>query len=459
VERFPTTPDRITLDPNPGLVDGNTIAGAGIDLGYALSEAGDIDPRDMGARFPNVATPVNELRLWVDQRLPAGVAGAFTFTVWQSDDNITWTPVGLSGAASFSTLENRFDIPIQRTSVRYLKVVTRPLPAGVTTDLAYAKILVTELQAWLVEPLPVGTTTQNLDRGAASGSARYVLVRSWNFTWDGFGDVSRTSDQDFTQWIVTNGLSFTKRVTDPMVLSGRVERSDDEAGGGRETSHRANLSAAFDPLPTVGSTMAVNALRYDGPAGGRTESGSQLGLRLDLYSGVSLTAQGDFTYSWTDEGVNTRRVSGTGNGSITPYKTLTLAGSFNYTDSLKTSSGLADVRDRRARVDGSASWAPMPALAIAASVGRELYQHIGNLFTVNAQASPFREGALQLSFTYAETLDTIADSRTRTFGPTLRWRFATRGHLEMAYTNNRTRTAITTTDSQVLYARLTINLG
>jgi hypothetical protein len=459
VERFPALPERITLDPNPALADGDLAAGAGLDLGFGRSDAGDTDPRDLGGRFVDVATPVNELRVWVDRRLPPAISAAFTWAVYRSDDNQAWTPVALSGGARFSALETRFEIPIARTSARYLKVVTRPLASGVTTDPTYAQIAVTELQAFLVEPVGLGTETGSTGRVGASLSAKLVLQRSWNVAWDTFVDAARASDRDFTRWILTNGLSFTRRLAAPVMLSGRAERSDSDAGAGVETGHRASLSAGLEPLPTLGGTLSASASRLDGPAGGRTEVGTQAGVRADLYQGVSLSTQGDLSRGWADGDVRTRRFSGTGNVAVTPHRTVTLAGSFTYSDSLRTQPGAADLRDRAARMDATASWTPVPALGISGSLGRELYRQAGTLASLSVNASPFRDGALQLSFAYSESLDTTTDTRSRRWGPSLRWRVARRGYLDLAYTDARTRATAVTTDSQVLFAKLLLNLG
>jgi len=459
VERFPATPERITLDPNAALADGVTTAGAGLDVGYARSDAGDTDPRDLGARFVDAATPVNELRVWVDQRLPTAISGAFSFAVYRSDDNLDWTPVSLRGAVSFSSLENRFEIPIVRTTARYLKVVTRPLASAVTTDRTFAQILVTELQAYLIEALAVGTKVETAHRIGGSVSSRLVLQRSWNVTWDAFADAARSSDRDFTPWLLTNGLSFTRRVATPLAVSGRAERSDVEAGLGLETSHRLSLSAAYEPLPTLGGTLSAGASRLDKQSTSQSDVSSQLGLRADLYRGVSLSSQGDFSYGWADGDSRTRRLGATGNAAVTPHRTVTVAGSFSYTDSLRTQPGVADIRDRAARIDGTVSWSPASAVAVAGSIGRELYRRSGTIAALTVNASPFRDGAVLLTLSYAETLDTITDTRSRNWGPNLRWRIARRGYLDLSYTDAHTRTAAATTDSKVLFARLSLSLG
>jgi hypothetical protein len=87
--------------------------------------------------------------LWVDRSLPADVAGAFSWAAYCSDDNLAWTPVALAGPVTFGAFDNRFVLSIERTQARFLKVVTRPLAAGTTTDPRFADVLVTEIQFYL----------------------------------------------------------------------------------------------------------------------------------------------------------------------------------------------------------------------------------------------------------------------------------------------------------------------
>jgi hypothetical protein len=138
-------PTHVTLAPNATLVDGSVVASAGIDIGRGPSLVGDAAFRDVGAQFADPATIVNLLCIWVDRALPPSVAAAYTWSAYASDDNVVWRAVALAGPVSFASLQNRFEISIQGTQARYLKVVTQPLAPGVTTDPTYNDVFVTEL--------------------------------------------------------------------------------------------------------------------------------------------------------------------------------------------------------------------------------------------------------------------------------------------------------------------------
>jgi hypothetical protein len=145
-------PAHVTLEPNAALVDGVLDASAGIDIGHGPSLAGDTAFRELGAQLPDPASFVNMLCIRVDRALPPEVARAYSWTAYASDDNIAWRAVALAGPVSFAPLQDRFEIPIPGTMARYLKVVTQPLPAGVTADPKLTSVLVTELMLFGVTP-------------------------------------------------------------------------------------------------------------------------------------------------------------------------------------------------------------------------------------------------------------------------------------------------------------------
>lgn len=153
VERFPATPLADTLLPNPAIADGDLTTGAGVNLGYSVALGGDTSLRDFGLRFPAPPSGVNTLYLWVDRPLPPDVAAAYAWSVYLGDDNASWTPVAVTTPIAFSAIQNRFEITTPTLHARYVKIVTRPLAPGVTSDGRFADVLVTELQAVFVAPL------------------------------------------------------------------------------------------------------------------------------------------------------------------------------------------------------------------------------------------------------------------------------------------------------------------
>jgi hypothetical protein len=147
VETPPASPRQVTLLANPALVDGDVGASAGIDLGHGPAASGDTAFRDVGADVWGRG-PIHELHVWVDRALPPEVSAAYAWDAFWSEDNLIWTPIALAGPVGFGATAARFEIPILGVQARYVKVVTRPLAPGVTTDARFASVLVTELQAF-----------------------------------------------------------------------------------------------------------------------------------------------------------------------------------------------------------------------------------------------------------------------------------------------------------------------
>jgi hypothetical protein len=158
VESDPATPAHVELAPNGQLVNGDELASAGVNLGTLAPIAYRDLGADLGGRPPYATRPVDVLRVHVDTAVPAELAGLFDWSAWRSSDNVSWTPVALDGPVVFHPILLHFEIPIAQTQDRYLKVVTRPLPASATSDPRYGEILVTELELFELVPLePRGT--------------------------------------------------------------------------------------------------------------------------------------------------------------------------------------------------------------------------------------------------------------------------------------------------------------
>jgi hypothetical protein len=148
VEQFPDTPAQAELFLNPDLVDGAVGISTGIDLGYGRTQSSDSAFRHIGLRLAEATAAVDLLYVWVDRSLPAEVSGAYSWSAYRSDDNVAWVAIPIAGSVQFGVAENRFEIPIASTAASYLKVVTRPLAVGITTEPSFSSVFVTEVQAF-----------------------------------------------------------------------------------------------------------------------------------------------------------------------------------------------------------------------------------------------------------------------------------------------------------------------
>ncbi len=465
VETLPT-PDRITLNPNPALIDGDTNTSAGLDLGFAAPASGDVAGREAGAQLTDNATPVNMLFLWVDRAIPPEVAAAFTFDVWRSDDNTTWTHLNLAAPASggapvqFSSFQNRFEIGIEQVQARYLKVVAKPLAVGVTTDRRFANILVTELQLLLVVPTALAARSATDTSGSLTTTAKYVLQRSWNVAYDFGGFLAHSDGFARKTYSILNGISMARRLASAVAMSARLDRAD-SGGTGQEHDGltRASASVSFDPLPTLAAGATYSALLSQKAAGTGLTNGVSGFARADLYQGITVSGNAGINYGSNEVGQTLQAALYGVSASFIPHHTLALTAAYNYTTSTVSGGGLPELKDSLGRVDGSLSYSPFKALYLAASASRYTSgRPPSTLANFTGGFSPFPGGDLLLRFGYSETLDQAASTRTRQYGPTARWNIRPGSYLDLGYAVESSHSPALDSNSRAFTANLTVTL-
>ncbi|GEJ57080.1 hypothetical protein [Anaeromyxobacter diazotrophicus] len=466
IEDFPATPERDTLAPNQRLVDGDLAGSAGIDLGFAPVLAGDVKLRDLGAQFGTSLSTVNTLYLWVDRQLPDAVANAVSFDVYRSDDNVTWArvdkaiPAGGGAPVQFSSLFNRFEITIQQTQARYLKVVAKGILPSVTADQRYANILVTELQFLQIVPAEQARASHTDVSGVLTASARYQILSVPNLAYDTSLFITHRLGPAQYTWSLMNGLSLTKRLSPIVGLSARLDRADSDETRGHVSSNRFSATLAADPLPTLGASATYNAQLGQNAAGTSFGNGATAGVRADLYQGVSLSANASYNAGRNENGQTITNAVLGANTTLTPNRLLALTGSAAVSSSSASAgAGRPETTDRSRRLEGTASFTPVPALALSGGVARVIgTRGTTTLANFNGSFSPFPGGTLLLRFGYSETLDTAADLKTRQYGPSLRWNIRQGTFVDVSYSLNDTHSPALDTSSRSLFAGLVLAL-
>lgn len=462
VEVFPDEPARVSLQPNSALIDGVTGASAGINIGSAGSTpTGERPYRDLGAQFANATLPVNVIHVYVDRLVPVDVAAQFTWTLYQGDDNLTWTQVGSPVIASFDPLTNRFEIQVERTAARYLKLVTRPLPATVATA-QYPEILVTELQFFEVVSAQEAAGRQSMLAGSLNATTKIRLLdsRTLTLSYDLTSNLTHSSTGEAVIYSFINGISAKRPLGRTLTLAARGERTDGDAGRGHEALNRWNASLAYDPFRTLGAAVVYSGQYYQ-PVGGTATSHTVAGsVRADLYQGIATNASVTYGQARDQTGRQSTTVAATGSATLTPNAVLSMAGSVGYTDSHATGGGRPDRTDQRGILEGSASLTPFPALAMSGTLTRIFGATLPGqtLASFAGTFAPFPGGDLQLRYMYQETLDTSYEQRTRTHGPSLRWNVRRGAFLEVGYTYFASRAPAADETSEYLFANLSITL-
>lgn len=460
VEVFPAIATQVTLNPNAALIDGNTSASAGLNLGFSASTSagGQRQYRDIGAQFANVITPVNMVYVWVDRQVPADVAATFTWEAYRSDDNVTWTRVD-TGPVQFGLVDNRFEIPIQRTEARYLKVVTRPMAATLTSDPQLSEIFVTEAQFLQLVAAAEARGRTSAVSGSVNSSGRLVLLPSIGLTYD-VSSVLTHSDSARVTWAINNGLSASKSLTHDVRVSGRVDRSDLDSGRGHEASNRWAGSLIAQPLPTVSGSATYSGQYSQNVSGNALVNNLALTGQADLYEGIAVSAGGSAGVGYNETGQTVRSTAGTASLSLIPNRNMSVSGGASYVASTQTGGGLPEVSDRRAALDVGATVRPFPALALTGGASRFFARNVPpqTLWNFGATFSPLPGGALSLRYTYQESYDSSVETRSRLHGPALRWNIRPGWFFDSSYSFQDTHSLVEETSGRSFNANLIVTL-
>jgi hypothetical protein len=436
IETFPSVPSLDTLVANPALIDAQTSASAGIDLGFSVAAAGDVNLRDMGAQFADVLTNVNTLYLWVDRQLTGTVVASFAWTVWQSDDNAHWTQVPVVAPVVFGAFQNRFEITIQQTAGRYLKVVTKPLDPAVTIDRRFSSIFVTELQLLLVTPVTTTHDWQSNTNLTATASARKEFLTP-GLAWDGMGIVTHitaTGANDINTWLLTNGLGYTRKLSPIFFFNARVARQDADQSRGHEGAFIYSSSLSATPFPTLNHSLVYSGQSTWTQTGFGNFNSVSFFNRATPYRGIGLLAGFVYSLAANPGGTTVRSDSITFNATVQPNPKLTLTGTLGHADAMTQGGGITRAVAVTNRVDGGITFTPVPAIFLAGSLSHMVISGAPRtLANGTASFSPFPGGDLQLALNYLETYQDPGQI-SRLFIPSLRWNIRPSTLLTLSYT-------------------------
>lgn len=429
VEMFPDTTERITLSPNAGLTNGDLTASAGLNVGYGPSQAGDRNPRHAGLQFNDRTTRVNALEVYVNVSLPPELESALAWEVYRSDDNLDWRPVALTESAIFDPFTNRYELRFQDTEAQYLKVVTRPLPHGLTMDAQFANVFVTEIRAAVVSPVSGGTRTSSSSSGALNAATSYRMLASRELVYDSSVFVTHADDFLDPTWSLTNALSWGRALNPKLRFGTRVQRTDADHRNGHEGHLLYSATLTADLLATVQASAGYSGQLSNTPEG-RTLTNSVSALaRAELYEGADVSANATHSFG-TALGRSTTSTTGNAAIALAPHRRVTT--SFGYAFARTEAEGFS--RPATHRVDATGSWNPLGTLYLNGGIVRLLAGDRPNTSAnLGVSWAPLPGGALQLSLGASRRLETLLEETQQTFSSSLRWRIRPRAVLDVSY--------------------------
>lgn len=457
VETFPALPGTDTLTPNGPLIDGDTAASAGVNLGFSPALAGDQNLRDLGVQFVDPTTQVNTLFVWVDRQLPVEIASTYSWTAYRSDDNVAWTPVSLTAPVVFSLFQNRFEIHIESIQARYVKVVTKPLFATVTADRRFSDVFATELQAYFTISAAEARGHSSTNTQTANATLRRQLLQNPSLTYDFSGLL--TSSGPHTSYLFVNGLSLDRRLTPALLLSARAARQDLGQDGQHTGVLQYSTSLAARPLPTLSHTLSYNGQYGQTPRGATVTNSVTLINHAELYRGVDALASLGYSRNLADTGVTTAGSTAIVTLSLVPHRALSLASTYFYSSVHATGGSQPSVSQDNERVDSSISFTPIPALYLGGTLTRVIKgARPTTLATFGGNFSPFPGGDVLFRLSYTESFDSSIEAKSKIAVAGVHWSIRAGTFLDVNYSLLDSSAAATSSGSRAFTASLLIQL-
>jgi hypothetical protein len=454
----------LTLPPNPALIDGNLLASAGINIGLPPL-GGDIRARNVGLDF-FVPTEVNQLLVWVDRDLSSApaIANSFSWDVYISSDNVNWTHhAGPILPAPFGPFQNRFEVNFPNVTTRYIRVVTNPLTLAVPGAAGFPDIFITELQAFLRQPVggtsveksfKISRTTHNF---YFDSRTRILDVPTLFYELDYF--YTRIDPDGQLRYTVSNGLSVNHRFAQFLSGRARVAREDGEEQKERRAAWIYDAALEVTPLRTYTERLVFSG--RDETIGGRHSNNNSIILYniAELYKGFEVNLNVGQIFSKDVSGLRTNETDFQILASVIPHPTLNMTLNYKYSIIDQPGGNSTNGPGNRQTGEFILSYRPFRTLFVVATIDLSTTPSQGTYVTQNygLNWSPFPDGALQFRFFYNENLAT-GGIKERIINPGVRWNITKRSYLDLSYQRNTNTSGSQKTEENFFNAQLKVFL-
>ena len=455
----------------PGLINGDLANQIGTGLpppnpptiNIGLPAAGvTTDPRNIGLDLLNV-TEINQILVWINRDLSSDpiIANSFSWQIWTSSDNSTWTFLTTISPAPFGPFQNSFELNFSNVNTRYIKVVVSPLSPAIPGAAGFSDINITELQAFVSRPAEdvegkVSSTEYiyNLDSRTRIFDVPLLFYELTYF----FNRVEPSLGSSEQRYDLSNALSVNHRLSRVLVGTARVGVENGEERDGTRLAYVYNASLIADPLRTLHDSLVLSGRTET--IGGRPNDTYSAFLynTAQLYNGIDVNLNGGVNFRREETEQWTRDFIINLGANIVPHRTVIFV--LNYTDRISKQWGgeTEGGSTYRSTLDMSINYNPFRTLNLFASwdIVAEKGRNTDTTQNYAINWSPFPDGAIQFNFTYNENLRSEINEKERILTPSVRWNITKRSYLDVSYQITRTRSDLEKTDSNFFSTNLKI---
>ncbi len=459
------------VNENRALIDGNTANPAAGNNGVVnIGTGGNPTVNSPLAYFYHVGiefqdTPSsNAIFIYVNQNLNNipnfNPDTAFSWSVYESDDDRTWSPVLVSVPGSFKIIDplgqpaSGFEIDLP-TDIKagWLQIVVSPISKQsiitVPPDKAgpLGNIDVTEVRAFeressqYVNSRSSSSSYQNLNAAFSTIILEQPrLALTVNYTANSMGASSLS-------YIASGGVSLQQsfRITKTLTGTGSFytqETRDPSGFSAVSLNYLAGLN--WTPLPTLRTSLNYNGQTFF--VHGLSQANSVfISNTAQLYQGINVYLNGGGIFPY---GGNPNYLFSSG-ASITPYRTVALG--LNYSENISTGQDGYSTKS----AGTSISFSPFNNLFLDAALSWAAVPNASSTTTsYNVGWSPLQGGMLQLGFGYDEQLNYGLNGKTRTISSSASLRLPSDTFIDATYSIIESEDDATKTDGDSILLEL-----
>jgi hypothetical protein len=472
---FATTPDNTAVPPTT-VTDGelrvfgstlptvNLVAanptGIQDNIGLSFDSA-----KQMDTIFLSIVSKIDPLNPSSSNRVPPTVSdlnsvlvanpAIFSFTVYTSSDGKIWEPpAGITPNAvtvgknptSPGSDEVGFIISFTPQTTRFIKVVQTPntlAPATIANPpvtIDPRNILVASIQTSRnVVTTPGTSVSSSTLSGIYDMNVRALLLDDPNLTYDmNFTFTHSKSDQSqfTTTYLVNNGLSLAKILSEKWSLSGRIaEEFNIDAEGEPRNTVTYNTGVAYIPLPTLNHTLTFGG-RFE-LFKGKTKITNSIYLNnsAELYRNLSVNLGLGYSKARFETGQNSDSVDFIFGAELVPNRNLTLSLAYQDNEARQSGGGQPSKTSYNRTATATATFRPFEAIYLSGgySIFMQSDTDTVTLQNYSVSWSPFRGGDLQFNFSFLQSFDSGQDEKSTNISPSVRWNIRPGSTLDVSY--------------------------